>query len=233
MWNRNQRGIIVMEDKEIIIKDFSKIAQLGEKKWDHNSYYHKFLLKHLPKQCERVLDIGCGIGEFSRLLSEKSKQVEGIDLTPEMISRAKELSTDFRNIDFKVEDVMEQDFDEDKYDCIASIATMHHLPFEEILNKVKISLKPGGVFMILDLYEQKTLGEKLSNLIAVPTNIICMLIKAGRLKASEEERRVWEEHGKNDRYMTISDIEKIANKVLPGVKVKRHFFWRYSLIWKK
>lgn len=222
-----------MEDKKAIIDDFSKIAALSDKKWDHNNHYHKFLCEHIPENCERALDIGCGKGDFSRILAKRSKYVEGIDLTPEMIRSSKELSKDFKNIEYKVEDVMEHEFSENKYDCIVSIATMHHLPLEKILIKIKNSLKPNGVFMILDLYEQKNFGERISNIAVVPVNIIAMLIKTRKLRASEEERKAWEEHSKNDKYMTIKEIEEIASRILPGVKIRRHFFWRYSLVWEK
>jgi ubiquinone/menaquinone biosynthesis C-methylase UbiE len=33
--------------------------------WDHNSYYQPRLLRALPAPCERVLDVGCGKGEFA------------------------------------------------------------------------------------------------------------------------------------------------------------------------
>ena len=32
--------------------------------WDHNAYYHGLLLRHLPRPCGRVLDVGCGAGSF-------------------------------------------------------------------------------------------------------------------------------------------------------------------------
>ena len=41
----------------------------------------------------------------------------------------------------------------DSFDCIASIATLHHLPVREIFLKMKAALKPGGVLLILDLFE--------------------------------------------------------------------------------
>ena len=40
--------------------------------WDHNSYYQPRLLRALPARCERVLDVGCGKGEFAIRLAERA-----------------------------------------------------------------------------------------------------------------------------------------------------------------
>ncbi|MBE9171305.1 methyltransferase domain-containing protein [Pleurocapsales cyanobacterium LEGE 06147] len=64
--------------------DFDRIALYDREVWNHNNRYHKFLLKQLPLHCERVLDIGCGTGAFSRLLAERCHQVVAIDLSPQV-----------------------------------------------------------------------------------------------------------------------------------------------------
>jgi 2-polyprenyl-3-methyl-5-hydroxy-6-metoxy-1,4-benzoquinol methylase len=222
-----------MREEEIIRKDFNRIAQLGEKKWDHNRYYHRYLAKHVPVPCEKAMDIGCGIGEFTRFLAGRSKEVTGYDLSPVMLEKAKERSEGCRNIMYRLQDVMEVSFAENQYDCIASIATAHHLPLEQFLAKARDGLRPGGTLVILDLYETKTWGDVLLSCVATPLNILIMLLKTGHLKVTEEERRAWEEHGKHDTYMTIREIREICETMLPGVKVRRHLFWRYSLVWRK
>lgn len=128
---------------------------------------------------------------------------------------------------------MELPFTENQYDCVVSIATVHHLPMERFLANVRDALRPGGTILILDLYKQETLGDYLLSLVASPLNILILLLKTGHLRVTEEERRAWDEHGKHDKYLTIQEIREICNRVLPGAKVKRHLFWRYSLVWKK
>jgi ubiquinone/menaquinone biosynthesis C-methylase UbiE len=60
----------------------------------------------LPVQRRSALDIGCGTGEFSRLLSKRFEEVIATDLSPNMIEVAKQRSRQFSNIDFQVADVM-------------------------------------------------------------------------------------------------------------------------------
>ncbi|WML34152.1 class I SAM-dependent methyltransferase [Clostridium sp. OS1-26] len=222
-----------MDGKDAIIDDFNRIANTKPSNWEHNKQYHNFLLKFVPKECEKALDIGCGTGEFTRLLAKKFYIVEGIDLSPEMIRVAEQQSRKYNNIDYQVKDVSEFDLGQEKYDCIVSIATFHHLQFDEMLLKIREALKPNGVFMILDLYKEEKLTDYLISIAAIPINIITMLIKTGKVKKSEEEIKAWNEHAKHDRYMTIRNIEKITREIMPNAKLKRHLFWRYSLVWKK
>lgn len=63
--------------------DFDRIALLDRPGWNHNNRYHNFLLARLPLHCESILDIGCGSGEFSRLLAKRCDRVVAIDLSPQ------------------------------------------------------------------------------------------------------------------------------------------------------
>ena len=133
--------------------DFDRIALVSPDGATHNDHYPNFLLRYLPANCLEALDIGCGTGSFARRLAERSQHVVALDLSPEMISRARERSANLPNIDFKLADVRSWVLVEESFDCIASIATLHHLPIEEMLVKMKAALKPGGVLLILDLFE--------------------------------------------------------------------------------
>ncbi|ARA96712.1 hypothetical protein CW755_03785 [Geobacillus thermodenitrificans] len=49
----------------------------------------------------------------------------------------------------------------------------------------------------------------------------------------QKENRAMKDHIKHDVYMPLKDIRKIVNSILPNAIIRRHLFWRYSLIWKK
>jgi SAM-dependent methyltransferase len=133
--------------------DFDRIALVSPEGSLQNDHYHNFLLRQLAVDCQDALEIGCGKGEFSRRLAEKSLRVLALDLSPEMIRIARERSAHLPNLEFRVADVMSYDLPSAGFDCIASLATLHHLPLREILLKMKAALKPGGVLLILDLFE--------------------------------------------------------------------------------
>lgn len=136
-----------------IQEDFDRIALVSPDGSLQNNHYHNFLLRRLPIDCRTALEIGCGKGEFSRRLAERSQKVLALDLSPEMIRIARERSVDLPNIDFQLADVMSFDLPPESFDCIASIATLHHLPLREMFLKMKAALKPGGVLLVLDLFE--------------------------------------------------------------------------------
>jgi len=218
---------------ESIQSDFDRIALLSNENWNHNAYYHKFLMNHIPEGCRHILEIGCGTGEFSRLLSERAERVLAIDLSTQMIRLAKASSKLYPNIDFIEGDVMAYHLPDNQFDCIATLATLHHLPTESILGKIRKALKHGGVFVCLDLYQRSSLTDLLFDGVAYPANLFLRLIKTGKTRPSREVREAYIEHGKTDTYLTLPQIEQICASVLPGAQVARHLFWRYSIIWKK
>src|SRR5260370_24027082 len=57
--------------------------------WDHNAYYHRLLLRHLPRPCSRVLDVGCGAGAFAAKLATRAGHVDALDRSPAMIEQAR------------------------------------------------------------------------------------------------------------------------------------------------
>jgi ubiquinone/menaquinone biosynthesis C-methylase UbiE len=214
--------------------DFDRLAQFSQDNWNHNNHYHDLLLKHVPSNCDEALEIGCGAGEFSRKLSQRAKHVLALDLSPEMIGIAKERSSAQRNIDYQVTDVLQWDFPIARFDCIASIATLHHLPLEEMLAKMKQALKPNGTLLVLDLYDGGLrLDNLLPNIAAVLMSAVYKQVKNGGAKPSAEENAAWEEHGKDEVYSTIAEVKTICDRLLPQAQVRQHLLWRYSLVWKK
>ena len=213
--------------------DFDRIALLSSEEWDHNSHYHDFLARHIPAPCREALDIGCGTGAFSRLLAKSSSSVLALDLSPNMIGLARERSAQFPHIDFRVADVMVLELPAEKFDCVATVATLHHLPTAEVLLKLKGALKPGGVLLVLDLFQAEGLSDAFLNALAVPVSLGLRLVKRGRLRPPRAVRRAWDEHGRHDTYLTLTQVREVCAEVLPGARVTRHLLWRYSVVWKK
>ena len=218
---------------ESIRSDFDRIALLSEEKWNHNEHYHSYLIGQIPEHCKQALEIGCGTGVFSRLLAQRAEKVLAIDLSPQMIRLAQERSKLCTNIDFVIGDAMSYPFPDNQFDCIATLTTIHHLPIETILRKVRRVLKPNGVFVCLDLYQRSSLTDLFFDGLAYPLSPPLRLIKTGRLLPSRELREAYAEHGKTDQYLTLPQIQRICADILPGALVRRHLFWRYSIIWKK
>ena len=216
-----------------IQQDFDRIALVSTDGATHNDHYHDFLLRQLPAHCANSLDIGCGTGTFARRLAERSQHVLALDLSPEMIRLARERSANFSNIDFKLTDVLNLPFAVESFDCIATIATLHHLPLAEMLLKMKTALKPGGVLLILDLFEPEGATDALVNLLALPVSVGLRLIHHGRLLPQRSERAAWNAHESHDSYPKMSEVQALCDRILPGAKLRKHLLWRYSIVWGK
>jgi SAM-dependent methyltransferase len=213
--------------------DFDRIALVSPEGSLQNDHYHNFLLRQLAVDCQDALEIGCGKGEFSRRLAEKSRRVLALDLSPEMIRIARERSAHLPYLEFQVADVMSYDLPSEGFDCIASLATLHHLPLREILLKMKAALKPGGVLLMLDLFEPAGLMDALLNPLAVSVSVSLRLIRQHRVLASREVRAAWAAHERHDIYPTMNEVRALCAEILPGAKIKKHLLWRYSIIWQK
>ncbi|MBL8164661.1 MAG: methyltransferase domain-containing protein [Anaerolineae bacterium] len=211
--------------------DFDRIARLEDLRWNHNRHYHPFLLRQLPSRLVEALDVGCGQGDFARLLALRAERVLAIDLSPEMIQRAKEQSAQHPNIRYQVTDVMAWEWPTDQYDCIVSIATLHHLSLADVLIHMKDALKPGGTLLVLDLFHQD--GVTLRDFIAVVASASLKFLKNGRLREPAALRAAWGAHAKHDHYLPLSEIREICASILPGACVQQHLLWRYSIVWKK
>jgi SAM-dependent methyltransferase len=103
-----------------------------------------------PKQMT-VLEIGCGAGRITRALSEIFGEVYAVDVSGEMIARAKEALADVPNAhvfqnngaDLKVLGDIQADF-------AFSIIVFQHIPSREVIynyvREVHRLLRPGGLF---------------------------------------------------------------------------------------
>ena len=213
--------------------DFDRIALVSPDGATHNDHYHNFLLRHLSPNPANVLEIGCGKGGFSRRLAQRSQRVLALDLSPEMIRFARDLSQSFTNIDFQLADVMTYDLPPASFDCIASIATLHHLPLREIFLKMKTALKPGGVLLVLDLFQAQGVLDAILNPFAMSVSVSLRLLRQQRLFASREARAAWAVHEQHDIYPTMAQVRELCAELLPGAKIKKHLLWRYSIVWQK
>jgi SAM-dependent methyltransferase len=216
-----------------IREDFDRIALLTEQHGDAGGVYYNYVRRHLPPHCERTLEIGCGTGEFTRLMAEGAQRVFAIDLSPEMIRLAQQQSGDYPNIEYVVEDFMSLSLPDESYDCIVSLATLHHLSLEQALLKMKEALKPGGVLIIHDLIAADGLIEMARSALAYLISAARRLWKTGRPRAPREMRKAWAEHGKGEVYLTLNEVREMCRRDLPGAKVKRHLLWRYTVVWHK
>ncbi|WP_426594548.1 class I SAM-dependent methyltransferase [Cellulomonas sp. McL0617] len=101
----------------------------------------------------RVLDVGTGPGVVPRLLGVACPdlQLDGVDLSPEMIARARQGSGAAR-VAFAVADVCALPFPDATFDLVVSTISQHHWADPATgLREVRRVVRPGGRAWIYDV----------------------------------------------------------------------------------
>lgn len=101
----------------------------------------------------RILDVGCGAGFFEMVLAPCGYRVTGIDLTPDMISQAKQLCGRHHasTAEFYVMDAEHPDFPDGFFDAVISRNLTWTLPLPgDAYREWHRVLKPGGVLLNYD-----------------------------------------------------------------------------------
>ncbi|MDD2804839.1 MAG: class I SAM-dependent methyltransferase [Elusimicrobiales bacterium] len=96
-----------------------------------------------------ALEIGCGTGIFTSLLSRSGASVTAVDLSPELIGLARERHS-APNVNFVEMNVEKLAFPDDSFDCLCGSSVLHHLDLRKALPEMLRVLKPGGAFVFTE-----------------------------------------------------------------------------------
>ncbi|MBO8234501.1 methyltransferase domain-containing protein [Prochlorococcus marinus XMU1419] len=108
-------------------------------------------LDTLPKG-SRVLDVGCGIGGSSRILSKYyGFNVTGITISPAQVKRARDLTPVGLNCTFQVMDALDLKFEDGSFDAVWSVeAGAHMIDKKKFADEMLRTLRPGGYLALAD-----------------------------------------------------------------------------------
>jgi SAM-dependent methyltransferase len=133
-------------DQQLEGRFYAYMHQSGEVDQEWN---RRVLSQYVPyfAQCGRVLDVGCGQGDFLALLQATNLEGVGIDVDAEMVETC--LRRGLRAIQVDVFDYLPEC--KERFDGIFSSNLIEHLSAEEAMRFVGLAfdaLAPGGVFVV-------------------------------------------------------------------------------------
>ncbi len=101
---------------------------------------------------KRILDCGCGTGEFTCWYAARGNDVTAVDLSGPSIAHAKKYAASYEledRITFRQHSVLELDFPDDSFDIVYSYGVLHHTPdpYKGFQNMVRVC-KPGGIVIV-------------------------------------------------------------------------------------
>lgn len=132
---------------------------------------HRMLLNALNVADGRVLDVGCGTGQFaSRVLAHyPNTQVWGLDLCPGMLGQARQRvhAADGR-FHLVQGDSEHLPFADDSFDAITCSHSFHHYPDQgRVVAEMHRVLRPGGRLFIIDGDRDRPWGWFVFNVVVV------------------------------------------------------------------
>ena len=145
---------------------------------DFDRFYSKIANEF--KETERdinILDIGCGTGLELKYIFERvpNAKLYCLDLSERMINRLKEkYSSKKDQIETRIGSYLEIPFEENEYDYIVSVMTLHHLSNNKKLalcNKIYKALKSNGKYIEGDYIVDKTKEKKILKDAVVKGNV--------------------------------------------------------------
>lgn len=109
---------------------------------------HGFYLPML-RGYERVLDLGCGLGGFVKLLCDHGFDAYGVDSDPQCIAEARQ-----HNLPVVEADVVShlRDLPPASLDAIFSAHMVEHMPYDVVLETIQLAhraLRPGGRLLLV------------------------------------------------------------------------------------
>ena len=165
---------------EILRAEFNQWALEGrgtEMEKHHLSIAQQTILRMELKPGDRVLDLSCGAGWATRLLAEAVAggpgMAAGLDISEEMIARARERSRELENVLFAIGAADEIPWRDEYFDQVLSIESFYYYPDQEaVLRELHRVLVPGGlVFILINLYKENPHSLGLVKQLKVPVHV--------------------------------------------------------------
>ncbi|HUV25988.1 MAG TPA: methyltransferase domain-containing protein [Anaerolineales bacterium] len=111
------------------------------------------------------LDIGCGIGNITELLTESTAprgHVTGVDISPDKVAYARDTAEKdglTKQLSFRLADMNDLPYDDDTFDWVWSMDCVGYLPIEPLplIEELVRVIKPGGRIALLAWSSQQLL----------------------------------------------------------------------------
>ena len=167
---------------ERLRREFNQWAEQGrgeEMEHHHISITEQTLSLMDLKPGERVLDLGCGAGWATRLMAqsvaggERTGQVIGLDVSDEMIRRARANSKDCGNVMFVVGSAQQIPWDENFFDKVLSVESFYYYADQDraLAELFRVMAPLGKLFILINLYKDNAYSLRWVDELKVPVQV--------------------------------------------------------------
>ena len=194
--------------------------------WNHNVAFHRRIVMDAARRGGDALDVGCGDGLLLERLATVCRRVVGLDLDEQAVARARGRLKQIPQAEVLLDDVMEPDLPQriGTFETVSCVATLHHLPLEPALARLSELVAPGGRLIIVGLAANRGLWDwVLSALAVLPLRMV------GALRRERSDIGVVTRPPRE----SLAEIRAAASRMLPEARIRRRFYYRYTLIWDR
>lgn len=136
--------------------DSERVTEYLSREIPHRDIAEEMLLRALPPQTTRFVDLGTGDGRLLSLVRSRHTEAEGLglDSSDPMLDRARTRFNGDPHIELREHDLRVRLPDTGASDAFVSGLALHHLEDErkrELFGEIHALLTPSGVFANLDL----------------------------------------------------------------------------------
>jgi arsenite methyltransferase len=167
---------------ERLRQEFNEWAEQGkgeEMEHHHISITEQTLAMMDLKPGDKVLDLGCGAGWASRLMAEAANdaerpgQVIGLDVSDEMIRRARSASANYDNLMFVVGSAQQVPWEENYFDKVLSVESFYYYADQErALGELFRVMAPlGELYILINLYRDNHYSLRWVEELKVPVQV--------------------------------------------------------------
>ncbi|MBT2517167.1 class I SAM-dependent methyltransferase [Streptomyces sp. ISL-90] len=198
--------------------------------WSHNDAFAGFILRH-ARSVKRsggrsAIDVGCGTGNLVERLSHLFPDVVGVEPDPTAAGIA---TTRFSNLtSVRIEQRHFGNEERNRYDFIVFVASLHHMPLAATLHHAKRSLRRGGQIVIVGV-ARETYADSPRSLLSLALNPFVGLIRHPSRATRPLSHMQAPATAATESF---DEIQQIAGGVLPGIRMRRRLFWRYTATWR-
>src|SRR5579862_4605687 len=168
---------------QILREEFNRWAEAGrgeEMERHHLNITEKTIRLMGLRPGERVLDLGCGAGWATRLLArlvsdgpEGFGQVVGLDVSDEMIRRARAASRDFENVMYVWGSAQQIPWEENFFDKVLSVESFYYYPDQEraLAELFRVMAPRARLFILINLYKDNQYSLQWVDKLKVPVHV--------------------------------------------------------------